>query len=491
MVRPLDTFRLEQQRCRISFLFAFCQCARQSDHNTNFICLPWSTSTLERATHRTNTSAGFCLPCVCLSIIYSSRRRVSPPARASPRLRRVSVCLITRVVLLSAGCLVPRQSVEKTTGVPPVCSKLQSRLSGDKTLLPQPPETLTSEMQCFHSLGQETASTTEGSHCGRPLAEQYQRKHHSTRKARSSDSGCSTSALGRVISIYDVSFGEQSLAESASAGRQWNGDLLQSTLHGRGATSRQNKTGCIIGASLPEVLACRFSSSPARGTGSQKVEKSHPSQNKQSISAGRVGSFVSGLARETIPVDGPLSFVGSGDVLSSQRVAGSPTARHCTTKSTHDEALVSPHFYQQNQRNQGPKQDFIQDTCVILNTQWMVFPSEARHGAGYRNTHKETPSSFFYPSLYHEVKHSANRLGLEDRVTPYQTWQSGPSIDQAGKFQTLDEVRQRGAWKSMSSVLRYDMSSEFAADYHAFPVRARVESEHIASRLVVFLFGNH
>ena len=43
----------------------------------------------------------------------------------------------------------------------------------------------------------------------------------------------------------------------------------------------------------------------------------------------------------------------------------------------------------------------------------------------------------------------------------------------------------------MSSVLRYERSSKFAADYHAIPARARVEIEHTASRLVVCLFGNH
>ena len=108
------------------------------------------------------------------------------------------------------------------------------------------------EMQCYHSLhasasrwkatptakratsnGQKTASTSEASRCGRPLAERYKRKHHSTRKAPSSNTSSSTSVSGRVISFHDVLFGEQSPVEDANAGRQCSGDLFQSTLHVR------------------------------------------------------------------------------------------------------------------------------------------------------------------------------------------------------------------------------------------------------------------
>ena len=157
--------------------------------------------------------------------------------------------------------------------------------------------------------------------------------------------------------------------------------------------------------------------------------------------------------------------------MSSQRVAGSPTARHCTTQSIHDEALLSPHFYERDQR----KVKHRIARHMRYSRLWMPYLSKLI------TVLATGPWSFLYTSLFDEVKHIAKRLGLEDRVTPHQTRHSGPSIDRAGKFRSLEKVRQRGAWTSMSSVLRYDKSSKFAADYHAILARARVRIEHTAS----------
>ena len=65
---------------------------------------------------------------------------------------RLSVLHHASCAASCGGCLVPRRSVEKTTRVPTVRSKLQSKLSGEETVSPRPPETLISEMQCYHSL---------------------------------------------------------------------------------------------------------------------------------------------------------------------------------------------------------------------------------------------------------------------------------------------------------------------------------------------------
>ena len=126
----------------------------------------------------------------------------------------------------------------------------------------------------------------------------------------------------------------------------------------------------------------------------------------------------------------------------------------------------------------------LQDICVTLDTQWMPYLPKIVTvlATGKLN---DTLWNFLYSSLYHEVKPSAKRLGLEYRVTPYQTRHSGPSIDRACTFRTLGDIRQRGAWTSVLSVLRYDKSSKLAADYHAILARVRVEIEHTASRLVV------
>ena len=65
------------------------------------------------------------------------------------------------------------------------------------------------------------------------------------------------------------------LLTTPAAGRQCSGDLLQSIAQGWGVASRGHQTVCIVSASLPTVLTCRYSSSPAHDTGSQRVEKSH------------------------------------------------------------------------------------------------------------------------------------------------------------------------------------------------------------------------
>ena len=171
----------------------------------------------------------------------------------------------------------------------------------------------------------------------------------------------------------------------------------------------------------------------------------------QSVTAGRVGSFVIGLDRQTIALDGPLSFVGSGAVLSSQRVfRGQETVPPNRHTMKHWSLLI---FYQRDLNARA--KTALQDICVVLDTLLDALLNKARHGADHRKTQDalELPPSS--PSPYHEEEHSAKRLGLEDRVSPCQTRHSGRSIDRAGKFRTLDEVRQRGAWTSMQITIQF------------------------------------
>ena len=51
--------------------------------------------------------------------------------------------------------------------------------------------------------GPEVASTGEASRDGRPLVERYQRKHHTARKAPSTNPCCNTREAGRVTSLHD------------------------------------------------------------------------------------------------------------------------------------------------------------------------------------------------------------------------------------------------------------------------------------------------
>ena len=217
--------------------------------------------------------------------------------------------------------------------------------------------------------------------------------------------------------------------------------MLQSTLHGWGAALRRRKTGCIVDPSLPGVQVLVVSR--ARH-GSQRAEKSLTPGNTNQAQ--------------------PLVVWEAELVL---------TERHFPSMALRRQDIV-------------PSKTGLQDTCVILDTQRVRFLPKLVPllATGKPN---ETHRSFLYTSLYHEVKHSTTRLGQEDRVTPCQTRHSGPSIDGAGQFRTLDEVRQGGTWTSMSSVLRDDKSSKFAADCHAVRACKKVEIEHTASRLVVCL----
>ena len=196
---------------------------------------------------------------------------------------------------------------------------------------------LTSEMQCFHPLD---ASATDSEERVRYAMGKELRERSRLRAVPdfplSGTSGSTTLLEWRVLRTQAAAHQYRDvwsslLSENPSAGPQCSGDLLQSTSHGGGAASRRHKIRCILDASLPRQLTCRYSRFPAHGTGSQRVEKSQLRQNKRSISADRVESFVDGFDHETIPVNCSLCFVGSGDVLSSQTGA--------------DEALVSPHFY--------------------------------------------------------------------------------------------------------------------------------------------------
>ena len=103
----------------------------------------------------------------------------------------------------------------------------------------------------------------------------------------------------------------------------------------------------------------------------------------------------------------------------------------------------------------------LQDNCVILDTPWMPYLSKL---VTVLTTGKpnETLWSFFYFSLYHEVK------ALRKMFGPGRQGQSFPN--------------RRWTKLSMSSVLRYD---KFAADYQAILVRARLEIERTARRLAV------
>ena len=132
--------------------------------------------------------------------------------------------------------------------------------------------------------------------------------------------------------------------------------------------------------------------SRARHGLSKGGEISH--QAKQtSISAGRVGSFFSGFEQETIPVDALFLLLAVAtccrpkELLALRRQDIAPPNRH-TMK--HWSLLISTSWT--NARSKTG----LQDTCVTLDSV-DASPTEARHGAGHRNTQRNTFFTFELP----------------------------------------------------------------------------------------------
>ena len=83
----------------------------------------------------------------------------------------------------------------------------------------------------------------------------------------------------------------------------------------------------------------------------------------------------------------------------------------------------------------------------------------------------------------------------------YQTRQSGASIDRVRGFRTLLKVQQRGQWRALGSVARYDKSSRLAADYHYLSLALRNKLETVVAnpsarkrmtgKYMLDVFGGH
>ena len=63
--------------------------------------------------------------------------------------------------------------------------------------------------------------------------------------------------------------------------------------------------------------------------------------------------------------------------------------------------------------------------------------------------------------LAHEIKNIFEKLGCSKlAIVPYSLRHGRPSWDFMKKFRSLDEIQQRGRWRSLSSVLRYQKASK-------------------------------
>ena len=165
-----------------------------------------------------------------------------------------------------------------------VRSKLQLKLSGENSTIPQPFEKLTCEMHAMFPLPRRFGW---GGKRNRQRRERLTRNGQEPAKA----SPFSKSALcePKLSTQYQdvlprfITFCLESrllLKTQAQVGSALVNYSNQLFMDG-GAASRRHKACCIIDASPPREPESKYSSSPTHGTSSQRVEKSHTRQNKQ------------------------------------------------------------------------------------------------------------------------------------------------------------------------------------------------------------------
>ena len=125
----------------------------------------------------------------------------------------------------------------------------------------------------------------------------------------------------------------------------------------------------------------------------------------------------------------------------------------------------------------------LQDTCGTLDTSWMPFFSKLVEVQSTGNM-KDTPRLFRYGSEYQVVQTPAcSRPCFSRPIAAF--W---PMHWSCRVVWALENVRQRGASKTMLSVLRYEKSNTFAADFQALSQHTTIE--HSDGRLKACLLGS-
>ena len=94
-----------------------------------------------------------------------------------------------------------------------------------------------------------------------------------------------------------------------------------------------------------------------------------------------------------------------------------PTTRHCTTQSTHDEALIFPHLYRRHQLKVKNR-----STGHLRHSGYSVdsLSSEARHEASYSNTQRYS-LKLLESHVVSRDEAQCQTIGsssLEDRIIP-------------------------------------------------------------------------
>ena len=67
--------------------------------------------------------------------------------------------------------------------------------------------------------------------------------------------------------------------------------------------------------------------------------------------------------------------------------------------------------------------------------------------------------SFSYPQFLKVFRAALDDLNTGQHVVPYQARHSGPSIDVARRYRSLEEIQKRGQWKHAKSMQRYEKAA--------------------------------
>ena len=95
---------------------------------------------------------------------------------------------------------------------------------------------------------------------------------------------------------------------------------------------------------------------------------------------------------------------------------------------------------------------------------------------------------FEYPELIKQFKQAAGKVGVPKR-TPYQLRHSGPSWDRLHKLRSLEEVKRRGKWKQMLSVMRYEKHATLTSEFQKLTASMRLHHLRCADQLVACVLG--
>ena len=110
------------------------------------------------------------------------------------------------------------------------------------------------------------------------------------------------------------------------------------------------------------------------------------------------------------------------------------------------------------------------DDSVTLDCKWLNWMAPV-WAALARAPHGRPVWTFTYAQLVAKFKNAC--LALDVSAVPYMMRHSGPSIDRAGNYRNIEEIRKRGRWASHKSVVRYEKAGRLSKAWHDLPAVTR------------------